>query len=130
MVDFVGYLDAVFFPLVYINFFIIKNRSYTDVVATPTTTHPHHSRCLGKLTKPTAYSPFSFCLFLSIPVVGIPLFLVMMRNAWDNSIFFRYLKHLGMHQKERDAWGGRSGGMRLLFNGMKSQGHRFSTYSS
>ena len=74
---------------------------YTHVVAARRVINhnvPTPLALLGKPTKSTAYSPFSFRLFLLlnlIPVVGIPLFLVVMEKHAGPFHHFRYLKLLG-----------------------------------
>ena len=121
IVDSVGHLSAVqSFGIV--NFIIeqvLINEGYTDLVATRRVINhnaPNPLAQLGEPTKSAHYSPFSlrltieFILFLPlnfIPIVGAPLFLVVMGKRAGPFHHFRYLKLLGMHQKERDAWTGR-----------------------
>ena len=95
---------------------VLINEGYTDLVATRRIINhnaPTPLAQLGKPTKSAAYSPFSFRLIIEfiiflplnlIPVVGIPLFLVVMGERAGPFHHFRYLKLLGMHQRERDAW--------------------------
>ena len=125
IVDSVSHFSAVIPSLVYLNFFyyneqVLINEGYTDIVATRRVINhnaPTPLAQLGKPTKSTAYSPFSlrltieYIIFLpltQIPGVGIFLFLIVMGKRAGPFHHFRYLKLLGMHKKERDAWTGRA----------------------
>jgi hypothetical protein len=124
IVDSVGYLFAVQSSGISEHFIIIKqvliNEGYTDLVATRRIINhnaPTPLAQLGEPTKSAAYSPFSFRLTIEfiiflplnlIPVVGFPLFLVVMGKRAGPFHHFRYLKLLGMHQRERDAWTGKA----------------------
>lgn len=95
---------------------VLVNEGYTDLVATRRVINrnaPTPLSQLGKPTKSAHYSPFSlrltieFIIFLPInfiPLVGFPLFLFVMGKRVGPFHHFRYMKLLGMHEKERDVW--------------------------
>ncbi|KIM47079.1 hypothetical protein M413DRAFT_440613 [Hebeloma cylindrosporum] len=95
---------------------VLINEGYTDLVATRRVINynePNPLAQLGGPTKSASYSPFSlrltieFILYLPlnfIPVVGTLLFLIVMGKRAGPFHHFRYLKLLGMHQRERDIW--------------------------
>jgi len=95
---------------------VLVNEGYTDLVATRRAINHNAPNPLAKLGTPhksAHYSPFSlrltieFILFLPlnfIPAVGTMLFLIVMGKRAGPFHHFRYLKLLGMHQKDRDVW--------------------------
>lgn len=106
---------------------VLINEGYTDLVATRRVINYNAPNPLAQLGEPTQsahYSPFSlrltieFILFLPlnfIPAVGTVLFLVVMGKRAGPFHHFRYLKLLGMHQRERDAWTERAKGRYTRF---------------
>jgi hypothetical protein len=106
---------------------VLINEGYTDLVATRRVINYNAPNPLAKLGEPTQsahYSPFSlrltieFILFLPlnfIPAVGTVLFLVVMGKRAGPFHHFRYLKLLGMHQRDRDAWTRRAEGRYTRF---------------
>jgi len=97
---------------------VLIKEGYTNLVATrrviiPTAPTPLSQ--LGKPTKSAHYSPFSLRLtiefiiylpFYFIPIVGAPIYFIIVGRRAGPFHHYRYLKLLGMHEKERNSYVG------------------------